>query len=632
MRNLSNRFFVLFLALLLTLSACLGACQRASEQGDGTAEGSDSSAASLNLEEILIFGQDTYIPVVYNVTKTPKDARNAITAAMKTTFNAFPTMEVDTKRPADTETVEILLGTTNRVESSYTAEVGKSDAWFFVGIVGRKLVITACNDYMLGQAVEYFISDILSLVKDGELVFRKENNHLDVWEDFTLASWKLQNLPYYKGDTVSFSSALFDSGTLITEKAKSNPSTCEMVSITRTNQDEFSAYLLRLEKYGFKETDRNTVEDNIYVTLTRGEERVYTYFTAPQKKVTVILETGGASTEEISNPITADLNKGAVFYQYGLNMHDGSATGNGYNNNGMLYVIRCADNSLIVIDGGNPTSFANVNNEEITPMEQFNRFLHEITGVEEGNKITIACWFLTHGHGDHASAFPDFLAVYKKQYELKSICANIPFSIMENNNIAGDLKSFGSFVTKNYPDCKEIKLHTGQQLRFADVTMDVLYTHEDGVSPAGISGFVTGDFNGTSTVAKFSVEGMSMLIVGDATSMTESSITQMFSEKTLSADIVQIAHHGFNYLPKLFAATGASYALIPQAHGYFVSPPSGSEPIHVSGMKANRSWLTAEIDQDKIFFAGDETYTVGLAYRNGQITMVCAPDAQHRLS
>ena len=631
MKRQNNPILPFLLALLLALSACFSACQTVPNE---KTDGSDTSDASNDTapDSLVLFDEGTYVTVVYNTTKFSKELRNKLTAGMRTALGSFPTLETDTKNPADTEVVEILLGSTNRVESNYIAEVGKTDGWFFVGIVGRKLVITACNDYMMEHAVDYFINEVLPTAEDGRLVFKKENNYLGIWKDFTVANWKLGRLPYYKGTTVSYSTTRFDSGTLITEKALADPASCEMVSVNRTNVDEFEAYLKRLGEYGFKELTRNTIESNIYVTLTRGEERVYTYFTAPQKSVTVILENGGATPAEISTPMTADPDKGAVFYQYGLRMHDGSEAGNGYSNNGMLYIIKCADNSLIIIDGGNPSSLSAAGEDGVAPHEKLNEFLHEITGAGEGEKITIACWFVTHGHSDHASAFPSFLKSYKEQYDLRSICANIPFPLMANEGVAGALSNFGSFVKKNYPDCKEVKVHTGQQFQFADVTVDILYTHEDAVSPAGISSFLSSDFNGSSTIAKFSAKGMSMLIVGDATSISEDEVMRMYSEEALRADIMQIAHHGFNSLPKLFEATQASYAFVPQSYGYFTDPPDYENGVHLSGMKGVKASLIKLVDNDKIFFAGDETYTVGLAYRNGQITVVHAPDTQHGLS
>ena len=632
MKFSNNRILPLLIAVVLALTACLSACQTATEKNETVAGESDSSAVTTDPGSLVLFDDDTCVTVVYNATKSSKALRNTLTAGIRTSLGTFPTLEVDTKRPADTETVEILLGPTNRAESNYTADVGKTDGWFFVGIVGRKLVITACNDYMMERAVDHFVNEVLPTVKDGKLVFEKENNYLGVWEDFTVSNWKLGQLPYYKGATVSYSTALFDSGTMITEKALADPASCEMVSVHRTNADEFEAYLKRLEEYGFKELTRNTIESNIYVTLTRGEERVYTYFTASQKSVTVILETGGATPAEISTPMTAETDKGAVFYQYGLNMHDGSSEDNGYSNNGMLYIIKCADNSLIIIDGGNPSSLSTAGEDGILPHEKLNAFLHEITGAGEDEKIVIGCWFVTHGHYDHASAFPSFLQSYKNRYDLRSICANIPFPLMGDTGVTGALGSFGSFVKKNYPDCKEVKVHTGQQFQFSDVTVDILYTHEDAVSPAGISSFVSSDFNGTSTIAKFSANGMSMLIVGDATSISEDKVMLMHSEETLRADIMQVAHHGFNSLPDLFEATQASYAFIPQSYGYFTATHTGAATIHVPGMKGVKASLIKLIDQDKIFFSGDETYTVGLAYRDGKITVVHAPDIQHGLS
>lgn len=615
--------------LLAVITLCFSACKT-----PDTPVSEDSSSGTVGeADSLTLFDSENTVSVVYNFDSTSKELRTVLSNAMKKAYGKAPIFITDEKQPADSGRVEILLGNTNRPESAYAPETGKTDAWFFVGIVGQKLVINACNDYMLEKAVLYFTEEFLPMNRQEAIVFEKSDNHTYVIEDFATPTWKLYSLPYYKGATVSMSSAVYDAGTLITEKNSGDQSSCEMAIVNRTNADEFEAYISRLESYDFKEVSRNTVEDNIYVTLTRGEERVYTYFVSNLKKVQVILENGGASPEEISTPMTAENGKGAVMYQYGLNMLGGAEPAvitNNYKDNGQLNIIRCADNSLIIVDGGEKQSYVAPAGDEVSPYDRLNTFLHEITGTPVGEKVTIACWFLTHGHGDHVGAFTAFLQDYQDQYDLRSICANIPFALEGKVTMASTLGKFGSFVKQAYPDCKEVKLHTGQRLQFADVTMDILYTHEDAVSPAGISKFMTSDFNGTSTVAKFSADGISMLILGDSTGVSESAIMQMYSPETLKCDILQIAHHGFNDLPTLYEAAEAKYAFVPQSYKYFTDPSYKS--VHASGMRAVKASLIKLFDNDKIFFSGNATYTVGLAYRDGKITVVHAPDTQHGLS
>ena len=162
--------------------------------------------------------------------------------------------------------------------------------------------------------------------------------------------------------------------------------------------------------------------------------------------------------------------------------------------------------------------------------------------------------------------------------------------------------------------------------------MQVLYTHEDTVSAGGTSSLANGDFNGTSTVVKLIADGMSMLVLGDATSVNESYLVDAYSDSTLKCDLLQVAHHGFNSLPKLYAKTGAEFALIPQSYGYFAEPPTNAEPGQIAGISGVTKSLKSLVDNEKIFFAGNQSYTVGLAYRDGAITVVKAPDQQHGLS
>ena len=152
--------------------------------------------------------------------------------------------------------------------------------------------------------------------------------------------------------------------------------------------------------------------------------------------------------------------------------------------------------------------------------------------------------------------------------------------------------------------------------------MQVLFTHEDTLNPAGNSSLVGGDFNGTSTVVKITEGEMSMLILGDATSVNESFLVSAYSDATLKCDILQVAHHGFNALPTLYEKVDASYALMPQSYGYFMAPPSNAESTHKAGISGIKQSLAGLIADGKIYFAGNKTKTVGFAYRDGRITVI----------
>lgn len=624
MKRVLFKTFLICLATVLAFSAVLTSC---SDEGDTQTE-----TAPTDINGIFSVFDGTDCPKIVYASSSTADIsslRAKVAFAMKSAFGVTPVMEVDTKSDADEAVPEILIGNTNRSESDYESNATANDAHYFVGVSGNKLVINGSSGYMLEKAVEYFISECMPQDKVSEFFFDAEKNHLEIISDFTDPRWKLERIPCYKGERINYSSSVYDAGSLASRYGEKDAKSSKLVAITNTNGSEFDAYLKRLSEYGFKEQSRETLDGNVYVTMERGEECVYTYFLANTFRVNVIYEVGATSATEVSTPLTETVDEGAVIYQYGLNMDPSSVENSGavgYVNCGMFYVVKLADNSLIVIDGGSKTQMNAIGDEQ-APHEEINEFLHEITGTPNGEKITIACWFLTHGHDDHASGFPEFISKHKADYDLKSVCANLP-QFFSDTSISNAIKSLFTM----YPNCKEIKLHTGQKLQFADVTMQVLYTHEDSVSLGGVSSAANGDFNSTSTVVKLTADGISMLVLGDATSTNESFIVDNYSDSTLKCDILQVAHHGFNSLPALYEKTEAEFAFIPQSYGYFAEPPAGAEPAHIAGINGVTQSLKSLVDDDKIFFAGNRSYTVGLAYRNGAITVVKAPDRQHGLS
>lgn len=620
----NSKISIISAVLALLLVAAMGFSSCADHKGSETADtGSESNSDSISAEvvtdsdSIKLFGEGKCINVIFS--ESAKGYASSIGRAIFNGYGDFPEILKDSEYSSDSSVFEILIGDTDRAESDYDVTAEAKDAHYFVGISGNKLVINANSDYMLECATEYFVSECLSKADGSSFTFTKEMNKLCVEKDFLDSRWSFERIPAYTGALASYVRNAYDAGGLTSDRGNADAGSSRVQKVQNTTSDEFDAYVARLISVGFAETEREMIDSNTYVTLERDGERVHAYYLEYNKSVTVIYEKIGASVEDVSTSVTAGTNEGAVIYQYGLNMDPSSVENSGktgYANCGMLYIIKLADNSLIIIDGGNVEQMAGLSAED-APHGDLNAFLHEITGVGENEKITVVCWLVTHAHGDHADGFPAFISKHAPEYDVKSVCGNIP-AFETANKSALKMKT----LFTSYPDCKEVKLHTGQKLTFGDVTMQVLFTHEDALNPAGNSTLVGGDFNGTSTVVKITVGEMSMLILGDATSVNESFLVNAYSDATLKCDILQVAHHGFNDLPTLYGKVDASYALIPQSYGYFMAPPSNAEPIHKAGIAGIKQSLAGLIAEGKVYFAGNKTKTVGFAYSDGRITVI----------
>ena len=107
-----------------------------------------------------------------------------------------------------------------------------------------------------------------------------------------------------------------------------------------------------------------------------------------------------------------------------------------------------------------------------------------------------------------------------------------------------------------------IELNAGDKFTLADTVFTVLQTHEDSIGARGDE--VIGSFNDMSTVLSVEFDGKKTLILGDIDGRAEDLLLSHYSEKTLKADAVQVAHHLFNYLDRLYDVIEAEYAMVPQ--------------------------------------------------------------------
>ena len=95
--------------------------------------------------------------------------------------------------------------------------------------------------------------------------------------------------------------------------------------------------------------------------------------------------------------------------------------------------------------------------------------------------------------------------------------------------------------------------------------IDVMYTHEDAVKAEDAAKYPLRDFNCTSTVLKLTMGGCSAIIYGDTNVEAEKIITRNYTQALWKSDLVQIAHHCFNYLTTLYGWNQAPLILVPNS-------------------------------------------------------------------
>lgn len=452
--------------------------------------------------------------------------------------------------PADT--YEILLGNTNRAESRGMEADRIPAQGYLCCATARRIAFKAADDGQLDTAVLSWFGRMLGNLQDGNLTAELPAEERVDWSG-AREGWLLWGIPAYEGGTLS---ALYDCGYGMYDYSEDPADNSVMQTVSGTDADGYLAYLTKLADAGYRPDSENRIGDNRYALYTLGGLRVYVYYTASTGTVRVIRDKNSTvPLSEFGYSYVAQAGDDTVFYAYALCQSD---TGLYSNNCGQLDVIKLADNSLFVIDGGMAAQF------DEAARQGFVEFAYRVTGTPEGEKVRISCWFFTHDHGDHRDGLAQVLAspAYASFFTVERLAFNFPATSVGVN---GNTKDFLATMSSMYPDCQMLKLHTGMKFSLANLQIETVATHEDLANRNGTSNIR--DFNDSSTVLKISAEGVELLLLGDTSNLSERSIVSAMPADYLAVDIVQVAHHTWNNLSNLYDLTRAPYAVFTQTEG-----------------------------------------------------------------
>ena len=182
------------------------------------------------------------------------------------------------------------------------------------------------------------------------------------------------------------------------------------------------------------------------------------------------------------------------------------------------YIIKTSTGKVIVVDGGNDADEPNL--------------VEHIKAL--GNKVDV--WFITHPHGDHASAIirvieetdipiekiyytMNDLEWYKTYAEERAWEAERFYNALQNERIKDNIE--------------EVKLN--QIINIDFIKCEIL-----GVKNPEIT---NNAFNNSSMVIKMNLEKSSILFLGDTGEESGDKLLNTQKDK-LKSDIVQVAHHG----------------------------------------------------------------------------------------
>lgn len=381
--------------------------------------------------------------------------------------------------------------------------------------------------------------------------------------------------------------------------------------VTGTTDVEFLAFKTAMVNAGFTITAARNLPGSqdynlFYRFLSPNKNYVVTaYYVAKLGEVHIVADTGEDAVKSFSTGFVYDSQTNEVAQPmmtlYGLSMspngYDISTTtpyGTGARNCGAMVVIRMPDNSLFINDGGDVQQWSD------EACADFMTFCRELTGKQEGEKVIINTWFISHAHSDHYNGIPRFYAKYHDQIDILNVMYNIDD---ERANTTRDMTDVLNMVAAYFPNAKYYKPHTGDHFNIAGVEFDVLHTQEDRFYPGADGNLNVGDmtkqtsdggtfrdylyknteslqsdFNDTSAVLR--VTFPETFTGGDAVTanlyadvnLSVNTIMDMWPAESIACDIMMVPHHGHDAQPELVAQSNAKIFLYTQAKSAIYGP------------------------------------------------------------
>lgn len=361
-----------------------------------------------------------------------------------------------------------------------------------------------------------------------------------------------------------------------------------------TTESGFDAYLAALQEAGFAVYDKHGIDGNRFATLYAEETAVFVSWfrnaRAASKTGTlrIIAEPKGAEY-----PLTDPCKQTCDTLLTGMKGETVVAE------EGMGYIVRLADGSFCIIDGGMGDP------DHVDSDKLMNILLQQKPADAE--KPVIAAWIFSHLHGDHIGVFNCFSLDHHDDVVLERLYFNFP---KEEEIAASDspymlddsiyrYTQFKKNLAAFYADVPVVKLHSGNRFAVRNASFETLYAYDD-LYPKTI---VDGGMNECSLLLKMTVDGQSVLWTGDFAFNATNLVLKEYPD-ALSADILQMAHHGINGTEAFYARVNPTYTLLPVWEG-------GLEDM--LGRPQNR-WLVNSPKMRQMIVTACGTWTIRLPY------------------
>lgn len=313
---------------------------------------------------------------------------------------------------------------------------------------------------------------------------------------------------------------------------------------------EINDYESELLTQGYTQWQCNEIEGSRFVTYYKGDTLVHINYFAPMNEVRIVY---GPKTWLPENaPVTN--------YEHLITPSVSIIEGT---ENVLCMVIQLADGSFWVIDGGwddvslqSKTLNAGADNQRVVEYKRDSKkdmqvlydFMKERTPGGGNPQVT---WMITHADPDHILLPARFIKDYAGKFDLNAAVYNFPnlynIGLGESGGSTNDPMIMTSYadnflhsVNKYYPDAKHFVYHAGQKIYLPGGELEFLFTAGEDFWPKLMPWM-----NHTSGVWRFTLEGKTIMITGDAEKGICDQMVAVFGDY-LKSDILQVNHHGAN--------------------------------------------------------------------------------------
>ena len=381
----------------------------------------------------------------------------------------------------------------------------------------------------------------------------------------------------------------YDAGTMLKDdKDGPNEESSRMQVVCGVNKNDFIRYTESIKESGARIYLTNQMCEDACIGFEYNRNQYHVMFSSKREEIRVIEDPSTIPVDRFEYSDTGD--KPSLVIPYALYHDPRNQNTKTTINCGMIYIIRLSDGSLFVVDGGYILQHSEQANTALW------EFMYDIADKQDNGKIRISCWYFTHGHDDHMDGCTRLLTRFHDKIDLERVMHGFQSRTM-CGGFSETVADMRNTVKKYYPNVKTLKMHTGQRFNLSNMSVDVLYASEDVISAESLTTMPLRDFNSTTTVVNLTINGKKFILLGDIGNEVENYVEKYGNPTLWKADMVQVAHHCFNDLPKLYSWVNAPVATVPNRY----------YGAHAADNINKLREVLKYVKNDKISYDGDST-------------------------